>query len=190
MDGLFRLNRRPPHADFRDDRRYRAFLQVLNTPRMRGTSWPPASKRLGVHSVYNTERALRADVEIFTFWCRRRLLEAVPASAATVVAFIDAMARVKAPSTVRRYVSSIATLHKALGQTNPLESAPVRFALQRMHRRRGRRQAQVQGLTWPLRNRHAGGGRRPADRRPQPRPAGRGLRHPVAAIRAGVAGSV
>ena len=63
------------------------------------------------------------------------------------------MARVKAPSTVRRYVSSIATLHKALGQTNPLESAPVRFALQRMHRLRGRRQAQVQGLTWPMRNR-------------------------------------
>ena len=77
----------------------------------------------------------------------------MPAGAATVVAFIDDMARLKAPSTVRRYVSSIATLHKALGQTNPLESAPVRFALQRMHRLRGRRQAQVQGLTWPMRNR-------------------------------------
>ena len=102
---------------------------------------------------YNTERALRADVEIFGFWCRQRALEAVPASAATLVAFIDGMARIKAPSTVRRYVSSIATLHKALGQTNPLENARVRFALQRMHRRRGRRQAQVQGLTWPLRNR-------------------------------------
>ena len=101
----------------------------------------------------NTERALRADVEIFAIWCRQHVLEAVPASVATVVAFIDDMARIKAPSTVRRYVSSIATLHKALGQTNPLESAPVRFALQRMHRRRGRRQAQVQGLTWPLRNR-------------------------------------
>ena len=102
---------------------------------------------------HNTERALRADVEIFTLWCRQHGLEAVPASAATVVAFIDGMARVKAPSTVRRYISSIATLHKALGQTNPLESALVRFALQRMHRRRGRRQAQVQGLTWPMRNR-------------------------------------
>ena len=78
---------------------------------------------------------------------------AVPASAATVVAFIDDRARVKAPATVRRYVSSIATLHKALRHTNPLEHARVRFALQRMHRRRGRRQAQVQGLTWPLRNR-------------------------------------
>ena len=101
----------------------------------------------------NTERALRADVEIFEFWCRREGLEAVPAATATVVAFIDEMARLKAPSTVRRYVSSIATLHKTLGQTNPLESAPVRFALQRMHRRRGRRQAQVLGLTWPMRKR-------------------------------------
>ena len=48
---------------------------------------------------------------------------------------------------------NIATVHKALRETNPLDSAAVRFALQRMHRRRGRRQAQVQGLTWPLRNR-------------------------------------
>ena len=101
----------------------------------------------------NTERALRADVEIFASWCRQHVQAELPASAATVVAFIDDMARVKAPATVRRYVSSIATLHKALRQTNPLESAVVRFALQRMHRLRGRRQAQVHGLTWPLRNR-------------------------------------
>ena len=101
----------------------------------------------------NTERALKADVEIFASWCRQHVLAALPASAATVVAFIDDMARVKAPATVRRYVSSIATVHKALRQANPLESALVRFALQRMHRLRGRRQAQVQGLTWPLRNR-------------------------------------
>ena len=111
---------------------------------------------------YNTERALRADVEIFGSWCRRHVRAALPASAATVVAFIDDMARVKAPATVRRYVSSIATLHKALRETNPMESAVVKLALQRMHRRRGRRQAQVQGLTWPLRNRllEAAGDRR------------------------------
>ena len=101
----------------------------------------------------NTERALRADVQIFVAWCRQHCLAAFPASAATVVAFVDDMARVKTPATVRRYVSSLAIVHKALRQTNPLESADVRFALQRMHRRRGRRQAQVQGLTWPLRNR-------------------------------------
>ena len=109
----------------------------------------------------NTERALRADVQVFAAWCRRHFRAAFPASAPTVAAFVDEMAGVRTPATVRRYVSSIGTLHKALGRKNPLESARVRFALQRMHRRRGRRQAQVQGLTWPLRNRmlRAAGGR-------------------------------
>ena len=109
----------------------------------------------------NTERALRSDVQIFAAWCRRHFRAALPADDADVVAFIDEMARVKTPATVRRYVSSIATLHRALRQPNPLDSASVRFALKRMHRRRGRRQAQVRGLTWPLRNRliEAGGDR-------------------------------
>ena len=101
----------------------------------------------------NTERALRADVQVFEAWCRRHFRAAFPASPGTLAAFVDEMADVKTPATVRRYVSSIAALHKALRQTSPLDSAKVRFALQRMHRRRGRRQAQVQGLTWPLRNR-------------------------------------
>ena len=102
---------------------------------------------------HNTERALRADVQAFEVWCRRHLKAAFPASPDTVAAFVDDMAGSKTPATVRRYVSSIAALHKALRQPNPLDNASVRFALQRMHRRRGRRQAQVQGLTWPLRNR-------------------------------------
>ena len=101
----------------------------------------------------NTERALRSDVQVFRTWCREQVRTAFPATAATVAAFIDEMGRIKTPATVRRYVSSIATVHKALREINPLDSAAVRFALQRMHRRRGRRQAQVQGLTWPLRNR-------------------------------------
>lgn len=101
----------------------------------------------------NTERAIRSDVKVFATWCRQNLRDAFPASATTVVGFIDDMARVRTPATVRRYVSSIATLHKALRLSNPLECTIVRFALQRMHRRRGRRQAQVRGLTWPLRNR-------------------------------------
>ena len=101
----------------------------------------------------NTERALRSDVQVFKTWCREQVRTAFPATGATVAAFVDEMGRIKTPATVRRYTSSIATVHKALRETNPLDSAAVRFALQRMHRRRGRRQAQVQGLTWPLRNR-------------------------------------
>ena len=101
----------------------------------------------------NTERALRADVHVFTAWCRGRLTAPFPARPKTLVAFIDEMTASRTPATVRRYLSSITTVQKKLGETSPLEDTSVRFALQRMHRRRGRRQTQVHGLTWPLRNR-------------------------------------
>ena len=101
----------------------------------------------------NTERALRADVHVFTAWCRGRLTAPFPARPKTLVAFIDEMTVSRTPATVRRYLSSITTVQKGLGETTPLENGSVRFALQRMHRRRGRRQTQVHGLTWPLRNR-------------------------------------
>ena len=109
----------------------------------------------------NTERALRADLRVFLTWCRTRGLTAMPASSTTVVAFIDDRGRSKAPATVRRYVSSIATLHRALSMENPACRTTVKLALQRMYRTRGRRQTQVTGLTWRLRNRllKAAGGR-------------------------------
>lgn len=75
---------------------------------------------------------------------------ALPAEPATVAAFVDAMARLRAPATVRRYVSSIAAAQSALGCPTPVRAPAVCRALKRMHRRRGRRQRQVHGLTWPL----------------------------------------
>ena len=101
----------------------------------------------------NTERAVRSDVEIFTDWCKARGLRALPASAQTMASFIDTMAKIRAPATVHRYVYSIVTLHKAVQLQDPLKRTRVRLALQRMHRRRGRRQEQARGLTWPLRER-------------------------------------
>ena len=138
---------------------------------------------------HNTERALRADVEIFASWCRQHLRAALPASAATVVAFIDDMARVKAPATVRRYVSSIATLHKALRHTNPLEQRPRPVRPATDAPAPGAPAGASPGADLAAAEPAAGGGRRPADRRPEPRAPGDGLRHAAAALRAGVAGS-
>ena len=101
----------------------------------------------------NTERAVRSDLGIYAEWCAERGLRALPASAETVASFIDAMAETRKPATVRRYVASIAVAHRAVGSGTILKSPPVRLALQRMHRSKGRRQQQVQGLTWPLRQR-------------------------------------
>ena len=101
----------------------------------------------------NTERAVRSDLAVYAGWCDGRGLRALPGTAETVAAFVDAMAESRAPATVRRYVASIAVAHRAIGQGRTLKSPPVRLALQRMHRSKGRRQGQAQGLTWPLRQR-------------------------------------
>ena len=76
----------------------------------------------------NTVRAVRADLERFGAWCAGRGLSPLPARAATVVAYVEAMASVRAPATVRRYVSSIAAAHKAVGEHSPLERVTMRRA--------------------------------------------------------------
>jgi site-specific recombinase XerD len=91
----------------------------------------------------NTERALRGDTAIFSAWCRQEGHHAMPASAETVAAFVDAMAASRAPATVRRYISSIATFHRAAEVANPCDTQTVKLALRRMHRATGRAQQQA-----------------------------------------------
>ena len=114
----------------------------------------------------NTERAVRSDLGIYAAWCAERGERVLPAGPETVAAFVDAMAEVKAPATVRRYVTSIGMAQRALGLEKTLGSPAVRLALKRMHRKKGRRQDQAAGLTWPLRRRLLdAAGNRPIDDR-------------------------
>ena len=101
----------------------------------------------------NTQRAVKADLEVYCRWCEDAGVEALPAAAGTVAAFVDAMSTVRAPATVRRYVASIAAANNAVGGKSTVRGPVVRRALQRMHRRFGRRQKQARGLVWPLRER-------------------------------------
>ena len=101
----------------------------------------------------NTERAVKSDLRIFARWCDEHGEASLPAEAETVAAFVDAMAEVRAPATVRRYVASITSAHRAIGMEKTLKSPPVRRALRRMHRRKGRRQSHAHALTSPLRRR-------------------------------------
>lgn len=98
----------------------------------------------------NTERALRADVAIFSDGCADPGVPPLPASPVVVARFVDAMGALKAPATVRRYVSSVATFYRAAGVPNPSEALEVRLALKRLHPAKGRAQAQATALTRPL----------------------------------------
>ncbi len=102
----------------------------------------------------NTERAIRADTTLFADWCGERGLCSFPAAVDTVTGYVDAMAEVKAPATIRRYVASIAHQHRA-GKVdpNPARDGEVGLALKRMHRREdgpGRAQTQAAPLTRKL----------------------------------------
>ena len=99
----------------------------------------------------NTGRAVRSDLRIYAGWCAEEGVRALPATPETLAAFVDAMAEVRAPATVRRYLASIAFAHRSVNAGGMVASPPVKLALKRMHLRNGRRQGQAHGLTWPLR---------------------------------------
>ena len=98
----------------------------------------------------NTRRALRADTAVFADWCAATGLSPLPAPPETVAAFVDAMGGAKAPATVRRYISSVASMHRAARLPNPCADEIVRLALRRLHRTHGRAQAQAAPLTRDL----------------------------------------
>ena len=87
---------------------------------------PALAKRLqrflqttnGAFSI-NTERALKSDLAIYAEWCAERGERVLPARPETVAAFVDTMAEVRMPATVRRYVTSLGIVHKALGLEKP-----------------------------------------------------------------------
>ncbi len=128
----------------------------------------------------NTERAIRADTAVFTDWCSRHGHAALPASPRTLAAFVDAMQGQvqdggpsegsgghkrhrgpRKPATIRRYVSSVAHLHRAAGLPNPADGNAVRLALRRMTMKGNAAQAQAGALTRRLADRllDAGGSR-------------------------------
>lgn len=101
----------------------------------------------------HTERAITADTAKFVAYCADIFATPLPASESTLAGFIDEMAASKAPASVRRYVSSIAHMHRAAGVDDPSKSEIVKLALRRMHRDKGRRQTQAAGITLDVRNR-------------------------------------
>ncbi|WP_159013333.1 tyrosine-type recombinase/integrase [Acidisoma sp. S159] len=95
-----------------------------------------------------TEAAFRADTRLFAEWCAAAGLVSLPATGATLAAFIDAMALVKKPASIRRYCSSISRMHIAAKLSNPMQTDEARLGLRRMGRTHpaGRAQRQAAPL--------------------------------------------
>ncbi|MBF0369597.1 MAG: tyrosine-type recombinase/integrase [Magnetococcales bacterium] len=85
----------------------------------------------------STLRARQADAGLFFKWCQERELTPLPASVGTVRSFIRAMLEIRALSTVRRYVSTISTLHREAGVENPVRSPEIKQVLRDAGRVKG-----------------------------------------------------
>lgn len=91
----------------------------------------------------NTLRALRADLGQWSAWCASRGVPPLPAAPDHVASYVDARGAERAVATVRRYLASIAFLHRAAELPDPTKANVVRLAVRRLARRRGTRQRQA-----------------------------------------------
>jgi site-specific recombinase XerD len=82
-----------------------------------------------------TQAAYASDFRIFDSWCRARGLSALPASAATVAAFLaDEATAGKRASTLGRRLAAIRYFHRADGQETPTADEKVKAVLSGIRR--------------------------------------------------------
>ncbi len=96
----------------------------------------------------NTELAKANDWRLFVDWCEKQVTSPLPASPETLAAFIDAMAQRHAVASIRRYVSTVSTAHRAVNVSNPCDSEIVKLALKRAARKNGVKQNQAAPVNW------------------------------------------
>jgi site-specific recombinase XerD len=84
-----------------------------------------------------TRRAYRADFDLFRSWCETRKVEALPALAETVAAFLASEAnRGMKPATIDRRAASIRYAHKLAGLSPPTDDERVRATVRGIRRKR------------------------------------------------------
>ena len=108
-------------------------------------------REFGAHAAHayapNTLRAVRADLGVWRAWCAGQRASEFPATAVEVARFIAAKGGERKPSTVARYLASLALVHRAAGLPSPTDDSTVRLALRAVRRRQGRAQRQAAALT-------------------------------------------
>lgn len=87
----------------------------------------------------NTQRAYQSDLRMFTVWCDQQGLTPLPATPATVAAYLtDLVATGKKITTVRRHLATISKAHQLAGLDNPAQAELVKAAMHGLQREHGR----------------------------------------------------
>lgn len=102
----------------------------------------------------STAHGLKADERTWRNWCESTGCPALPATVESICDFLEVHAGLgKKIGTLKRYKSSLATLHEFAGVTgsaNPAQSQEVKLCLKALAREIGVRAVQAAPLNWPL----------------------------------------
>jgi site-specific recombinase XerD len=106
----------------------------------------------------NTRRAYNSDVNQFDLWCRNEKRQALPATPATVAAYITDLAlKGRKPATIQRALAAISQAHKLAGHVPaPTADPKVHEVLKGIRNREGAAQKQAHPFTPDDVRRHAG----------------------------------
>jgi integrase len=85
----------------------------------------------------NTVRAYRADWNDFDAWCASRGLNALPATAETVILYVSELAGRCKVATLTRRISAISQAHQMAGHEPPTSAAAVRTVMAGIRRAKG-----------------------------------------------------
>lgn len=96
---------------------------------------------------HNTLRGYRTDLIVFARWCELNGQSALPASAHTVAAFVDAQIEHVVPNTLKRRLAAIRFAHRYGDEPDPTQTNDALLAMRRAARRKPRRPKQAKGLT-------------------------------------------
>jgi integrase len=119
---------------------------TLPTPAEKVRAWWRKARRVYPEA---TLRAWRFDWVSFIAFCKPRGLLPLPASPATVAAYIEECGDAgKKPATVRRYLATIACAHRAAKLINPNDDEDVKLALKGLYNKSPVRQRQAKALGW------------------------------------------
>lgn len=98
----------------------------------------------------NTERAYRADWAHFAAWCLAHSQQPLPASPASLAAYLASLANTHAPATIRRRLVALAQAHGAAGHPWAGADPTVRATLRGILRAHGRPPRRAHAITTRL----------------------------------------
>lgn len=96
----------------------------------------------------STKKAYRSDWHVFSKWCQKYEVCALPATSETITLFITSLEGYRSLATIRRYLSTISVAHRSAGMDSPCSSDTVKRTLAGIAKSDNRKINRASPISW------------------------------------------